>query len=482
MGKKSSAYWVATTHVQYNLDMADINIAANRTADAKANMDSAAAAYFGCGDTNPVPLPKYKGTQIAYPTAIDGTDIGSNATTMSIYGVANKRASNYKTAVSVPDKTASATSPGTTKTVAELNIEVGTALNAATPTAATVQTVRDSVNTIFAQAAQRYIAKITLAAHLPGNGMGGSTNPSTTITDPATNPQTGYWTSGAWGIWAKKSTPLQQATACGGISTQMPQKESAADTGAVASDTSLKMNGGLACSKLTTGAGSAVSNTALVRTVQPEVRQSGSGTGLGAATVQDKPGQQNPPDFGTGGGAKSILPYQVLMTVGENVAAGATTATALGLEGRNGGLTNEQIKKATRGLPQTATLGMDFDKSTPTACIGPSVIFNDVPNSGAAAGIVAAAATKLQQGVALCDPFGFAPAQKTAAINNAASEVPLPSATATFAKNKEYYSGTGNAAATAGVKLNVQKFWDPITAAQASGGAFCCDALYYGAD
>merc|ERR1711959_49322 len=33
-----------------------------------------------------------------------------------------------------------------------------------------------------------------------------------------------------------------------------------------------------------------------------------------------------------------------------------------------------------------------------------------------------------------------------------------------------------------GVKLNVQKFWDPITAAQASGGAFCCAALYYGSD
>jgi len=330
--------------------------------------------------------------------------------------------------------------------------------------------------------AQRYIAKITLAAHLPGNGMGGSTNPGTAITDPATNPQTGYWTSGAWGIWAKKSTPLQQATACGGISTQMPQAPSAATTGAVAGDTSLKMNGGLACSKLTTGAGSAASNTAQVRTVQPEIRQSGSGTGLGTATTQDKPGQQNPPDFGTGGGAKSILPYQVLMTVGENVASGATTATTAGLEGRNGGLTNEQIKKATRGLPQTATLGTDFDKSTPTACIGPSVIFNDVPNSGSANGVVSAAATKLQQGVALCDPFGFAPAQKDANINNAASEVPLPSASATFAKNKEYYSGTGTAAATAGVKLNVQKFWDPITAAQASGGAFCCDALYYGAD
>merc|ERR1739848_719950 len=169
--KKSSAYWVATTHVQYNLDMADINIAANRTADAKANLDSAAAAYFGCGDTNPVPLPKYKGTQITYPTTASSTDIGSNATTMSIYGVANKRAVNYKTAKSVPGGTASATSPGTTKSVAQLNIDVGAAFNAATPTAATVQAIRDVTNTIFAQAAQRYIAKITLAAHMPGNGM-----------------------------------------------------------------------------------------------------------------------------------------------------------------------------------------------------------------------------------------------------------------------------------------------------------------------
>merc|ERR1711977_779059 len=153
--KKSSAYWVATTHVQYNLDMADINIAANRTAEAKANMDSAAAAYFGCGDTNPVPLPKYKGTQITYSTTAGSPDTGSNATTMSIYGVANKRAANYLTAKAVPGGTSSATSPGTTKTVAELNIEVGTAFNAAAPTAATVQAIRDATNTIFAQAAQR---------------------------------------------------------------------------------------------------------------------------------------------------------------------------------------------------------------------------------------------------------------------------------------------------------------------------------------
>jgi len=38
------------------------------------------------------------------------------------------------------------------------------------------------------------------------------------------------------------------------------------------------------------------------------------------------------------------------------------------------------------------------------------------------------------------------------------------------------------AGARNGVLSTIQKFWDPITAAQASGGAFCCDALYYGKD
>jgi len=194
--KKSSAYWVATTHVQYNLD---INIAANRTADARANLDSAAAAYFGCGDTNPVPLPQYKGIQITYPTTASSTDIGSNATTMSIYGVANKRAANYNTAKAVPG-TASATSPGTAKTVAELNIEVGKAFNAATPTAATVKAIRDAINTIFAQAAQRYIAKITLASHMPGNGMGGSTRATQAVTTSGKNPTKGYWAIANQGI------------------------------------------------------------------------------------------------------------------------------------------------------------------------------------------------------------------------------------------------------------------------------------------
>jgi len=467
----------AATHVHYNLDMADIHIAANRTADAKANLDSAAAAYFGCGDTNPVPLPMYKGTQITYPTTLSSgsTDTGSNATTMSIYGVANKRASNYNTAKAVPG-VASATSPCTssaspcTKSVAQLNIDVGQALNAATPTAATVQTIRDATNTIFAQAAQRYIAKITLASHLPGNGMGGSTNVDTAITSPADNPDTGYWASGAWGIWNQGKDSGKQSTACGGLSTQMPQLVNTDPTKeAAATETSLKMNGGLACSKLTSGAGTTASNTAQFRTVQPEVTQSGSGDGTGT-TVGNLPGKQAVGNFA----GTADLPYQVKMLDATKYGTGAVVNA--------GGLTNDQIKKATRGLPQTADIsGVDWKKTTPTACIGPTVLFNEITNSGIGTTGVPTD-FKAAQAVALCDPFGYRPlaggSTPTDVFKNAN---PVPSAAATLTANTEYYTGTVSGS-KAGTPLGIQKFWDPITAAQATDGAFCCDALYYGAD
>merc|ERR1739848_841901 len=219
---------------------------------------------------------------------------------------------------------------------------------------------------------------------------------------------------------------------------------------------SLLMNGGLACSKMTSAAGSAVSNTATFSTVQPVVSQIGSGLAA-AATIK--------------------LPYAVGMTetqLATNVA-------------KNGGLTNNQIRKATRGIAQTGDV--PAITVTPTACIGPDVIFNDVANSGAANGVPGTATLAPRQGVALCDPNGFAPAntvaQVRASVGGAKVDGIVPAATRTYAQNKLWYSGTiGGAAAaqTNGVKLNVQKFWDPITAAQASGGAFCCAALYYGSD
>merc|ERR1712224_1099789 len=168
------------------------------------------------------------------------------------------------------------------------------------------------------------------------------------------------------------------------------------------------------------------------------------------------------------------LPYAVGMT--ETQAANAA---------KNGGLTNDQIRKATRGIAQTGDV--PAITVTPTACIGPDVIFNDVANSGVATGAPGTATNTARQGVALCDPNGYRPANDAAQIGTSQGGTKVtgavPAATQTYAQNKLWYSGTigANAAAqTNGVKLNIQKFWDPITAAQASGGAFCCDALYYG--
>merc|ERR1739848_974185 len=156
--------------------------------------------------------------------------------------------------------------------------------------------------------------------------------------------------------------------------------------------------------------------------------------------------------------------------------------------GKNGGLTNDQIKKATRGLSQATAA--PADTVTPTACIGPDVIFNDVVNSGETDGQGDAAANGNPPlkgfGVALCDPRGYKPANAAAQNGNAQNNgLTPPSASQTYFQNKLWYSGVNSDTAgdiKNGVLSTIQKFWDPITAAQASGGAFCCDALYYGTD
>merc|ERR1711924_358424 len=161
----------------------------------------------------------------------------------------------------------------------------------------------------------------------------------------------------------------KQATACGGISTQIPQAATVptGNTGqATATTPILKMNGGLACSKMASGAGTATSNTATFRTLQPVVSQIGSmGTGanadngaLGAAGAA----VATPTAAGTAvatacpsvSGIQTAMnceataaavkqPYAVAMTDATKFLA---TDTA-----KNGGLSNEQIKKATRGFP-----------------------------------------------------------------------------------------------------------------------------------
>merc|ERR1739847_205075 len=181
-----------------------------------------------------------------------------------------------------------------------------------------------------------------------------------------------------------------------------------------------------------------------------------------------------------GGGATVGKPFD-----GTTACAGGAVAGVHPDDCDAGGLLPAAILKATRGIPQSGTA--PAITTTPTACIGPDVIFNNVLNSGIASGVPVAAAAALtaQQGVALCDPNGCVPGQdcvgapagvadKAVGTTTANGAIPIPSATRTFAQNQDFYSGVQGAAGViqAGVKLNVQKFWDPITAAQASGGAF----------
>merc|ERR1719359_660917 len=188
--EKSSTYFVATTHAMYYLELAEEALKKNDVDAAKNHFDSIAAIFFGCGDTNPVPLPVYTpdtvvttapqvATQITW-TADAAKKDGDAGTVYSLYHLANKRASNYgkcgtlKTSSCSTDKTAQTTTGSVS--VADLNTVVSNVLSATGgPTAAGVSSIRDSINTINAQAAQRYIARVSLGANNPGNGVGGST-------------------------------------------------------------------------------------------------------------------------------------------------------------------------------------------------------------------------------------------------------------------------------------------------------------------
>merc|ERR1711937_795979 len=162
--------------------------------------DSIAAVYFGCGDTNPVPLPIYTPDSVVttapqVPTQITWTKDsaqknGDRGTVYSLYNLANKRASNYGRCGSSQSGSCTtakdAKTTAGTVTVADLNLVVADALNYGTsgPSAAAVNNIRDSINTINAQAAQRYIARVSLDANVPGNGFGGSTQ-RVTVASPA---------------------------------------------------------------------------------------------------------------------------------------------------------------------------------------------------------------------------------------------------------------------------------------------------------
>jgi hypothetical protein len=422
---KTSAYWVAVTHVMYNLDMAEKNIAANNTAGAKANFDSAAAAYFGCGDTNPVPLPLYRGTKITYSKTASTPDTGLNATTMSVYGVANKRADNYGTAGLVSTNGGTCTSSSATcKTVAAINVEVGKALTAG-PSAANIATVRDATLTIFTQAAQRYVAKLTLAAQLPGNGMGGSTYvDQVTATTALTSGSYVPSTIGSNGLKSMQTSCGQKASYISVTGATVPAAGAAGTGGGVGS---YKVTGVNSCgaSGSVTLKGSPVSNTATFGSVQAEV--------IGYAD-----------NYAANAG---VPPYQV-----------PTVVYADDDAAKDGGSISATIIKATRGLPPTAAL--PAASAAPVACIGATVAFNEVINNGNAGN---GQTPNAQKAITLCNPRGRQPPATVTAVTTKAARI------------------AAYGAATGAIVANID-FWDPITASLVTNGAFCCASLIYSAE
>lgn len=524
--KKTSAYWVAATHLLYNLDMAAANLATtNGTAAAKANFDSVAASFYGCGETNPVPLPPGpNGSPITYSSVPGSPDTGIGAVTMSIYGLANKRAANYNQFTlrsSATTGSACTLAGATCKNVANLNILIADALNAG-PKASTINQIRDSVLTLFTQASQRYIAKLTLAAHLPGNGMGGSTNPASVIATPATNPTTGSYSTASFPATGANGV---QPTACGGASYIPPFKQTQATVAGALNNGMTGAAGSTACANnvCDSMATAATGTCANGGTIIDGTCTNGQTTGINACSG-GSPGGSGVPSSGsvdsntvTFGAimpavtmvarAAEAAPFAVAETgilaganalaagagtfagqaggatgcgVFTNIPANGITAAQIGIF--CGGLTNGQIQRATRGIASATSTGTGATVAAttpPIACISSSVCFNDiiVPATNANPANVVAGVVGNTRCVKLCDPKG-APA--------------LPgTGSTTYAQRKAAYAtnrlstpvtGTNSNQPTPAVGSTGSSYWDPITAAQASLGGFCCDAQYYSSD
>merc|ERR1719421_770384 len=90
------------------------------------------------------------------------------------------------------------------------------------PTAAGISVIKDAILTVYSQATLRYTAKLTLGAHLPGNGMGGSTKP-TEIIDPSIS--TGVTACGVNQI-GKAVTDCSKSSGCTAQEAGAPKSES----------------------------------------------------------------------------------------------------------------------------------------------------------------------------------------------------------------------------------------------------------------
>jgi hypothetical protein len=512
--EKSSTYFVATTHAMYYLQLAEDALAKNDTAGAKNHFDSVAALYFGCGDTNPVPLPVYIPDTVVTTSPQEDTPIawtkdskqltGDGGTLYSLYNLANKRASNYgncgplKTAACKTTKTATTTTGSVT--VANLNLLVEGALNYGTggPTTAGVNTIRDSINVLNAQAAQRYIARVTLDAQTPGNGLGGSLKrvpvdvPATALAAYTANNANGKLPTACGGSYQQVSAAQKAANAYPAVAGDNSATLGAADSGTnkalVRATTLANMQNAAPdynapCGSTATATGTVGSNTATMRSVMNPVKMVASGVaGTAPYTV-------------SGTAMTTInLPTGAVSDAQGTPNLGGFTATTQQIAGGGSStvdaLTTTEIIAATRGQ-STYDNNADYSKITPIGCIDRSVRWAATSvvtsGSGGTAGNADAAATASKMTYAFCDPRGYA----GVAVATADQQTNLARYVGTQVKegtgNNAYLATAFGGASTTLALINtnapfVAQVWDPIMAAQLSEGAFCCDAAYYGPD
>merc|ERR1711959_12126 len=398
--EKSSTYFVSTTHIMYYLELAENALAKGDTAGAKNHFDSIAAVYFGCGDTNPVPLPVYTpdtivttspqvATQITWTADATQKD-GDKGTVYSLYNLVNKRASNYglcgtlKTGSCSTDKIASTTSGSVT--VGDLNLVVADALNYGTsgPSAAAVNNIRDSINTVNAQAAQRYIARVSLDANVPGNGLGGSTK-RLAVDSPASSKAAAAASSNANGL---------VPTACGGglyylsfagnpvggANTAAPGGAGQAPGGVVPGATT-SINSGTTLSTARTAETTTAYNAAFPGWGGPLVNAqcgtSANSTGTVASNTALVRSVMNPVTMtqNTDGSA----PYKLKGTAVGSGAGGGITGVALYA------VSAQDVTAATRGETTFDSTSGYYAKKTPIGCIDKSVRFNDIKVTATAA-------------------------------------------------------------------------------------------------
>merc|ERR1712159_593195 len=165
--KTTSQDWLSVTYIMKGLGDAAAGLAAggdNGTAAAQNAYDEIAATFLGCGNLNPVALP-------TFPTGITWGDTYATKgpTYYTVAGTMQEISSSYGTQNSTSK--ASSLAEGD---VADL---------VAGPSLETIDSIEGAIFTVYAQSTLRYAANMTLDAHLPGNGMGGSTKP-VELTEP----------------------------------------------------------------------------------------------------------------------------------------------------------------------------------------------------------------------------------------------------------------------------------------------------------